>query len=873
MSNVKKTDDGELPMLKGGKTSLTAKEIPIAARAKGPGPAAYSLPPTIGLDGKSKGNRAPAYSFGVKLRNDRDEQTPGPNKFFPKTTRKGLSKGPAFSLQGGYKKKDADAIALDWETLGKDTPGPGKYSPGYISSKEPRAPAYSIQPRRQTEKANQNPGPAQYAINSTLGMHPAVTVPAAAAYSIRFQRPLKLEHISPGPAAYSPDTNQKMRHAAPAYSLGARLVKPDYFKLAKAQDSSGEGDGDENDTNYMGKGGPTPGPGQYTPSLKFVRQNIPHFSFRCKHSDYELFIPDCHEVWPPSGLLGRTKTLTETKPPTKNQPPTKTQPHIINRDMNGSNAVYAQDEYGRPFIIVRDQGRSRIKGLEAQKSHVLAAKAVANILKTSLGPRGLDKILISSDGDITITNDGATILSQMEVEHQIAKLLVQLSRSQDDEIGDGTTGVVVLAGALLEQAEKLLDKGIHPIRISDGYERACAVAVAHLDTIADEIIIDKENLDVLMRTAKTCLGSKIVSKCHDQFAKMAVDAVLAVADLQRKDVDFELIKVDGKVGGSLADSKLVMGVVIDKDFSHPQMPKELHDTKIAILTCPFEPPKPKTKHQLDISSVEEYEKLQQYEKDKFEEMVRQVKDSGANLVICQWGFDDEANHLLMQNKLPAVRWVGGPELELIAIATNGRIVPRFAELSPEKLGKAGLVREVSFGTTKDRMLVIEQCANTRAVTIFVRGGNKMIIDEAKRSLHDAICVVRNLIRDSRIVYGGGAAEISCSLAVSKAADEISNIEQYAMRAFASALDAVPLALSENSGLSPIETLASIKSRHATENNSRLGIDCNLKGTNDMCDQHVFDPLISKRSQLYLATQMVKMVLKIDDVIQPGEAEQ
>ncbi|KAH6570967.1 hypothetical protein BASA60_007396 [Batrachochytrium salamandrivorans] len=621
MSNVKKTDDGELPMLKGGKTSLTAKEIPIAARAKGPGPAAYSLPPTIGLDGKSKGNRAPAYSFGVKLRNDRDEQTPGPNKFFPKTTH-------------------ADAIALDWETLGKDTPGPGKYSPGYISSKEPRAPAYSIQPRRQTEKANQNPGPAQYAINSTLGMHPAVTVPAAAAYSIRFQRPLKLEHISPGPAAYSPDTNQKMRHAAPAYSLGARLVKPDYFKLAKAQDSSGEGDGDENDTNYMGKGGPTPGPGQYTPSLKFVRQNIPHFSFRCKHSDYELFIPDCHEVWPPSGLLGRTKTLTETKPPTKNQPPTKTQPHIINRDMNGSNAVYAQDEYGRPFIIVRDQGRSRIKGLEAQKSHVLAAKAVANILKTSLGPRGLDKILISSDGDITITNDGATILSQMEVEHQIAKLLVQLSRSQDDEIGDGTTGVVVLAGALLEQAEKLLDKGIHPIRISDGYERACAVAVAHLDTIADEIIIDKENLDVLMRTAKTCLGSKIVSKCHDQFAKMAVDAVLAVADLERKDVDFELIKVDGKVGGSLADSKL-----------------------------------PKTKHQLDISSVEEYEKLQQYEKDKFEEMVRQVKDSGANLVICQWGFDDEANHLLMQNKLPAVRWVGGPELELIAIATNGRIVP------------------------------------------------------------------------------------------------------------------------------------------------------------------------------------------------------
>jgi T-complex protein 1 subunit epsilon len=359
------------------------------------------------------------------------------------------------------------------------------------------------------------------------------------------------------------------------------------------------------------------------------------------------------------------------------------------------------------------------------QTHILAAKAVTNIVKTSLGPRGLDKILISPDGDITVTNDGATILSQMEVEHQIAKLLVQLSKSQDDEIGDGTTGVVVLAGALLEQAEKLLDKGIHPIRISDGYERACAIAVDHLDTIADTIEF-KGNRDVLLKTAKTCLGSKIVSKSHDLFSQMAVDAVMAVADLERKDVDFELIKVDGKVGGTLDDSKLVYGVVIDKDFSHPQMPKEVKDAKIAILTCPFEPPKPKTKHQLDIDSVEEYVKLQKYEMEKFEEMVKQCKYYGANLVICQWGFDDEANHLLLQNKLPAVRWVGGPELELIAIATNGRIVPRFSELNNEKLGKAGVVREISFGTTKDRMLVIEECANTRAVTLFVRGGNKMV---------------------------------------------------------------------------------------------------------------------------------------------------
>ena len=245
-----------------------------------------------------------------------------------------------------------------------------------------------------------------------------------------------------------------------------------------------------------------------------------------------------------------------------------------------------------------------------------------------------------------------------------------------------------------------------------------------------------------------------------------------------KDVNFDLIKLEGKVGGSLQDTSLIRGIVIDKDFSHPQMPKQVADAKMAILTCPFEPPKPKTKHKLDISSVEAYEALYEQEQKYFTDMVAQIKASGANLVICQWGFDDEANHLLLQNQLPAVRWVGGVELELIAIATGGRIVPRFCELTAEKLGSAGMVKEISFGTTKDRMLVIEDCANSKAVTVFVRGGNKMLVDEAKRSLHDAMCVTRNLIKDNRVVYGGGSAEISCSLAVEEYADTIEGIEQY-----------------------------------------------------------------------------------------------
>merc|ERR1739848_285398 len=473
-------------------------------------------------------------------------------------------------------------------------------------------------------------------------------------------------------------------------------------------------------------------------------------------------------------------------------------------------------------------------------------------------------------GDITITNDGATILQKMDVEHQIAKLMVQLSQSQDDEIGDGTTGVVVLCGALLEQAEALIDKGIHPIRIADGFEMAAKHAVDHLDTIADKFEINAENPEQLIQIAMTTLGSKIINKCHRQMAEIAVNAVLAVADIEHRDVNFELIKVEAEVGGKMEDSMLVKGVIVDKEFSHPQMPKVLKDVKLAILTCPFEPPKPKTKHKLDVTSVEDYKLLRKYEEEKFDEMVKQVKDAGTTLAICQWGFDDEANHLLLQRELPAVRWVGGPEIELIAIATGGRIVPRFQELTADKLGSAGTVRELCFGTTKDRMLVIEECKNSKAVTIFLRGGTKMIIEEAKRSMHDALCVVRNLVRDSRIVYGGGAAEISCSLAVSKAADKIKTIEQYAFRGFADALESVPLALAENSGLDPIKTLTQIKAQQVAENNSALGVNCFETGQNDMKKEHVIETLHSKKSQILLATQLVKMILKIDDVRSPSD---
>lgn len=531
----------------------------------------------------------------------------------------------------------------------------------------------------------------------------------------------------------------------------------------------------------------------------------------------------------------------------------------------------AVDEYGQPFIIMQDQGKKkRLKGLEAHKANILAAKAVAETIRSSMGPKGMDKMVIGPDGDVTVTNDGATILEKMDVDHQIAKLLVELSKSQDNEIGDGTTGVVVMAGAMLDQALQLLEKGIHPLRVATGFEKACEVAVKRIAEIAKSVDIQADEKSALRKAASTALGSKLVSSRKEQLSQICVDAVLSVADLSRSDVNFELIKVEGKVGGKLEETELIRGIIVDKDFSHPQMPKMVKDAKMCILTCPFEPPKPKTKHKLDIRSAEDYQKLHEHEQQYFRTQIDKIKECGANLVICQWGFDDEANHLLYQHKLPAVRWVGGVELELIAIATGGRIVPRFEELTPEKLGTAGCVRELTFGTTKDQMLVIEDCANSKAVTVLVRGGNQMVVDEAKRCLHDANCCVRNLIRDPRVVPGGGASEMAAALCVQAAADVEQTIDQYSMRAFAQALDVIPMALAENSGLSAMGEMAAVKAKQQAENNPWHGVDCMQSGTTDMWAQNVYESCASKTNQLRLATQVVKMILKIDDVITPND---
>lgn len=532
----------------------------------------------------------------------------------------------------------------------------------------------------------------------------------------------------------------------------------------------------------------------------------------------------------------------------------------------------AFDEFGKPYLIVREQAtRKRTKGIDALKANIIAAKSIATSLKSSLGPKGMDKMIVSPDGDVLVTNDGATIVEKMEIAHPTAGLLVELSQSQDNEIGDGTTGVVVLAGALLEQALLLLEKGIHPLKIASGFDKAADIASCHLEDIAGPVDIFEHDHENLIRTAMTALGSKIVSKNKKKLAEIAVHAVVAVADLERRDVNFDLIKMTTKTGGCIEDTQFVNGIVIDKEFSHPQMVKEIKDARICVLTCPFEPPKPKNKYTLTIASAEDYRELKAQEEKYFHEMIDLVKQSGANLVMCQWGFDDEANHLLLQAGLPAVRWVSGTDIELLAIATGARIIPRFQQISKEKLGKCGLVKEIEFGTTNQRMLQIEELGkDNKAVTILIRGSSKMVCDEAKRSMHDALCVVRNLIKDNKIIVGGGASELSCAIHLRNKADEMPGIEQYAIRHFAEALEQIPLALADNSGLNPLSTLAEARTKQISEKSHKWGVDCMGAKVSNMEDLVVFETLLSKKQQFQLATQVVKMILKIDDVIEKDE---
>ncbi|KAM0677322.1 T-complex protein 1 subunit epsilon [Binucleata daphniae] len=524
------------------------------------------------------------------------------------------------------------------------------------------------------------------------------------------------------------------------------------------------------------------------------------------------------------------------------------------------------DDLGRLITLTKDdKNMQRLRGVECLKANIQVINEIADFVSTSLGPNGMDKILRSPDGMVTITNDGATILKEMEMtESPIAQFILELSEAQDEEIGDGTTSVVILASAMLKNTLELIEKGIHPVKIAEGYVKSCDAVVKHLEAISEEI--EEENIKkYLFDAAKTSLNSKIVNKCVDHFSNICVEAVCSVFDKDRNDIDFELIKIDSKIGSDLNKTEMINGVIIHKEMSHHQMKKEIQDGKIAILTCPFEPPKIKTKHNLNIKSVEDYKNLEQYEKSKFIEMINFVKNVGTDLVICQWGFDDEANGLLMENDLPAIRWVGGGEIEQIAVHTNTNIISRFEDLTEKDLGTAD-VKEISLGTENEKIIVLKNNQDKKTVTIFVRGGTKIVIEEAKRAIRDALCAVRNMLVEKRIVYGGGASDLSSSIYLQELANNIKGEERECYAAFSKALEEIPFCLAKNNGLNPINALCGTKLRQINDKNHFIGIDTDSENGADMKEKHVFDSLKCKTKQITMATQLVNMILKIDDII-------
>lgn len=478
----------------------------------------------------------------------------------------------------------------------------------------------------------------------------------------------------------------------------------------------------------------------------------------------------------------------------------------------------------------------------------------------------MDKVIKESKKKIIITNDGATILEKAKVEGEIRKMIRELSIGQDQEVGDGTTGVVVLAGSLLEQAEKLIQRGIHPSRICEGFEHANDICMSYLEEIAESMGENIEILPCLLAAASTAVNSKVINRSKKRLAEICTKAVLAVSDLDRRDVNLDLIKIDGKVGGTLENTCLVNGVVIDKEFSHHQMPKEIKDARICILSSPLEPPKSKTKQKIEIETVEKYKDLELAEKNFFKDMISQIKNSGANFLICQWGFDDEGNHLLLRNKIPAVRWVSGSELELLAISTGAHISPRFNEITTSSLGFAGKIREITIGTDQERILVIEDGSQVKSVTIFVRGGSQLVINEAKRAIWDALCAIRNLIRDNRILTGGGSCEMACSIKISNQSENLEGFKHYIFNAFSEALKIIPFTLAENAGYSPIETLSNLQVKQTVEGSPYFGIGCRGKMVSDLRKDRIFETLISKQQQFQAVIQMVSAILRIDDIL-------
>jgi thermosome len=514
-------------------------------------------------------------------------------------------------------------------------------------------------------------------------------------------------------------------------------------------------------------------------------------------------------------------------------------------------------------VIILKEGTQRTRGREAQAANIMVAKAIAEAMRTSLGPRGMDKMLVDSFGDIVITNDGATILKEMDVEHPVAKMLVEVAKAQDEEVGDGTTTAVVVAGELLAKAEELIDKEIHPSLIIEGYKKAAAEALRILDEIG--VPVNPQDKEYLVRIAKTSLSSKLVGEYAEHLARIAVEAVLKVARLEngKWKVDLDDIKIEKKEGMSVMDTMLIEGIVLDKEVVHPDMPKLVRNAKIALLDAPLEIEKTEFDAKLHIETPEQMRAFMEQEERMLKEMVDKIAATGANVVFCQKGIDDLAQHFLARKGILAVRRIKKSDMEKLAKATGGRVISRIDDLTPEDLGRAQLVEERRVG--EDKMVFVEGCENPRAVTILVRGGTQRIVDEAERSLKDAINVVKDILMEPKIVAGGGAIETELALRLRDYARTLPGKEQLAVEKFAEALEIVPIQLAENAGLDPVESIVTLRSKHK-EGERWYGVDVLNNRLHDMMSLNVIDPVAVKRQVIKSAVEAASLVLKIDDII-------
>jgi thermosome len=518
---------------------------------------------------------------------------------------------------------------------------------------------------------------------------------------------------------------------------------------------------------------------------------------------------------------------------------------------------------GRPILILKE-GTSRSRGRDARKSNILAARIIAEALRTTLGPRGMDKMLIDSLGDITITNDGATILDEIEVQHPAAKMMVEIAKAQDDEVGDGTTTAVVLAGELLSKAEELLEQNIHPSIIVSGYKKASEKALETLEKLA--MNVDLDDRDTLIKIATTSMRSKAVSQVASHFAGIAIDAIKQIMEVRDGETiaDVDNVQIVKKEGKSLSETELVRGIIIDKEVVHPGMPKRVEKAKIALVDAALEVEKTEISAEIRIRRPEAMKAFLDQEASMLKRMVDRVKESGANVLFCQKGIDDMAQHFLAKEGILAVRRVKKSDMEKLAKATGARIVSNLNDLKPSDLGTCELVEERRIGN--DKMVFVEGCKDPKAVSIFIRAGLERMMDEAERSMKDALYVISDVAELPKMVPGGGAIEMELSKALRAYARQVGGREQLAIEAFSDALEVIPKALAENAGLDVLDTMVALKAAHEREDGYAYGVNVFKGGIANMLEEGVVEPMAVKAQAIKSATEVASMILRIDDVI-------